>query len=48
VWRELKQVQRAELLGWVRGEDSLLEFSWIKNVMIDYSGRVNDPFVIRT
>jgi (Z)-2-((N-methylformamido)methylene)-5-hydroxybutyrolactone dehydrogenase len=34
--------------GRERGEDTLAEYSWIKNVMIDYSGRVNDPFVIRT
>lgn len=39
---------KASGYGRERGEDSLLEFSWIKNVMIDYSGRVNDPFVIRT
>lgn len=39
---------KASGYGRERGEDSLLEYTWIKNVMIDYSGRVNDPFVIRT
>ena len=34
--------------GRERGEDSLLDYTWIKNVMLDYSGRVNDPFVLRT
>jgi aldehyde dehydrogenase (NAD+) len=34
--------------GRERGEETLNEYTWIKNVMIDYSGAVRDPFVIRT
>jgi acyl-CoA reductase-like NAD-dependent aldehyde dehydrogenase len=34
--------------GRERGEDTLNEYTWIKNVMIDYSGQANDPFVVRT
>jgi (Z)-2-((N-methylformamido)methylene)-5-hydroxybutyrolactone dehydrogenase len=34
--------------GRERGEDALAEYSWIKNVMIDFSGEARDPFVVRT
>lgn len=34
--------------GRERGEDTLAEYSWVKNVMIDYSGVARDPFVVRT
>ena len=33
--------------GRERGEQGLLEFSTIKNVMIDYSGEIKDPFSIK-
>lgn len=33
--------------GRERGEQGLLEFSTVKNVMIDYSGEIRDPFAIK-
>lgn len=34
--------------GRERGEDALFDYSYVKNVMIDSSNDVRDPFVIRT
>ncbi|MQA01974.1 MAG: aldehyde dehydrogenase family protein [Streptosporangiales bacterium] len=34
--------------GRERGEDALLEYTYVQNVMIDYSGAARDPFSIRT
>lgn len=34
--------------GRERGAEGLEEYSWVKNVMIDYSETTNDPFVVRT
>ncbi len=34
--------------GRERGEEALAEYSYVQNVMIDYSGSVRDPFSIRT
>ena len=33
--------------GRERGEQGLLEFTTLKNVMIDYSGEARDPFAIK-
>ena len=33
--------------GRERGEQGLLEFSQTKNVMIDWSGEIRDPFAIK-
>ena len=33
--------------GRERGEDAMTEYTWVKNVMVDYSGDTRDPFVIR-
>ena len=34
--------------GRERGEDALLEYTYVQNVMLDYSGAARDPFSIRT
>lgn len=34
--------------GRERGEEALLEYTYIKNVFVDYSGDVRDPFSIQT
>lgn len=34
--------------GRERGEEALAEYSYVQNVMIDYSGAARDPFSIRT
>ena len=35
-------------IGRERGVDALLEYTQVKNVMVDYSSASRDPFVVRT